>query len=114
MWGGRSGWGCDCSSLVQLCYEVCGYLLPRDTHLQEKNLTINKVDRIQRADIRAGDLVFWPEHVAIASSSTDIIHATCVGMHVVEEPLIAVEKRIYQESKRQINSIQRLIKFNTN
>jgi cell wall-associated NlpC family hydrolase len=114
MWGGRSGWGCDCSSLVQLCYEVCGYLLPRDTHLQEKNLTINKVDRIQRADIRAGDLVFWPGHVAIASSSTDIIHATCVGMHVVEEPLIAVEKRIYQESKRQINSIQRLIKFNTN
>ena len=97
VWGGRSGWGCDCSSLVQLCYELCGCYLPRDSDLQiqfspafeDKTITINGV--------KAGDLLFWPGHVAIASSSIKLIHATCVGMHIVEELIQIVDQRNAQQ-----------------
>jgi len=99
VWGGRSGWGCDCSSLVQLCYELCGCHLPRDSDLQiqftsafeNKSLTMDK--------IQAGDLLFWPGHVAIASSSTKLIHATCVGMQVVEELIQTVDQRNVQQNQ---------------
>ena len=47
--------------------------------------------------VQAGDLLFWPGHVAIASSSTKLIHATCVGMHVIEELIQIVDQRNVQQ-----------------
>ena len=112
VWGGRSGWGCDCSSLVQLCYELCGCDLPRDSDLQvqfspafeNKQLTINQV--------QAGDLLFWPGHVAIASSPTKVIHATCVGMHVVEEFIATVDQRNVEQNQVRCTILRPLLRTN--
>ena len=84
---------------MQLCYELCGCDLPRDSDLQvqfhpafeDKPITMNQV--------QAGDLLFWPGHVAIASSPTKVIHATCVGMHVVEELITIVDQRNVEQSQ---------------
>lgn len=99
LWGGRSGWGCDCSSLVQLCYELCGCFLPRDSHLQINFTPAFEPTLITMNNIRAGDLLFWPGHVAIASSSTKLIHATCFSMQVVEELIDVVEQRNVKQNK---------------
>lgn len=106
-WGGRSGWGCDCSALVQLCYELCGCHLPRDSNLQEKYTPAFDKTRISREQVQAGDLLFWPGHVAIATSSSHLLHATLVGMQVVEEPIDQVCERIFNETKAEMSSIMR-------
>jgi len=93
IWGGRSGWGCDCSSLVQLCYELCGCRLPRDSALQVDFTPAYESTVISMDNIQAGDLLFWPGHVAMASSATTLIHATCFSMQVVEECIHIVDKR---------------------
>lgn len=99
LWGGRSGWGCDCSSLVQLCYELCGCLLPRDSSQQVQYVNAFEKKEITRATIRSGDLLFWPGHVAMASSPSTLIHATAFGMQVIEEPIDQVCERIYTDHK---------------
>ncbi len=109
LWGGRSGWGCDCSALVQLCYELAGCRLPRDANLQQKYLPAFEPESILRDQISANDLLYWPGHVAIASSSSDLIHATRVGMHVVEEPIDTVCQRIFDETRADLSIIHRPI-----
>lgn len=109
LWGGRSGWGCDCSSLVQLCYELCGCLLPRDTDLQEVYMPAFESLHVTREQIQAADLLYWPGHVAIASSSTELIHATRVGMQVVEESIDTVCERILREKNLPLRCILRPI-----
>jgi len=93
VWGGRSGWGCDCSSLVQLCYELCGCRLPRDSALQADFTPAYESTVITMGNIQAGDLLFWPGHVAMASSATTLIHATCFSMQVIEEGIDIVDQR---------------------
>jgi len=99
VWGGRSGWGCDCSSLVQLCYELCGCLLPRDSALQVDFTPAYGTTVITMDHIQAGDLLFWPGHVAMASSPTTLIHATCFSMQVIEELISVVNLRHIQQNQ---------------
>ncbi len=113
LWGGRSGWGCDCSSLVQLCYELCGCHLPRDTHLQQIYSPAFQAQSIAQDKIQAADLLYWPGHVAMASSATHLIHATRVGMQVVEEPIDTVCERIYNETKAALSIVHRPIFVNS-
>ena len=71
LWGGRSALGLDCSSLVQLVYGMHGVDLPRDT--KEQCLVGQKVER---DNLRAGDLIFSPGHVVIYIADDEFIHAS--------------------------------------
>ncbi len=71
LWGGVTPFGIDCSGLVQLVYGRHGIKLPRDSHDQMKS-----GERIGRAEIQAGDLLFFKGHVAIALDGERIIHAS--------------------------------------
>jgi|WetSurMetagenome_2_1015567.scaffolds.fasta_scaffold128847_2 gamma-D-glutamyl-L-lysine dipeptidyl-peptidase len=80
LWGGITPAGYDCSGLVQMVYGFYGIRLPR-----------NSVDQrgcgfeIARADLKAGDLIFFPGHVAISCGGDEIIHASASrGMVAVE------------------------------
>jgi gamma-D-glutamyl-L-lysine dipeptidyl-peptidase len=54
LWAGRSGFGFDCSGLIQLVHRVHGITLPRDTGpMSEAGSLVDPVDR------RAGDLLFF-------------------------------------------------------
>ncbi len=76
LWGGTSWQGIDCSALVQVCYRMAGYLLPRDADQQSAALP----HTIEREAIQAGDLLFFGSeqdlsHVAIAVNGQEFLHA---------------------------------------
>jgi cell wall-associated NlpC family hydrolase len=96
-WGGRSGFGIDCSGLVQAALARAGIKAPRDTEMQENAIGTD-------ADThRAGDIIFFPGHVGIMSDDHNLIHANAFHMKVTIEPLSAVTGR-----SKGITSIRRV------
>lgn len=92
LWGGTTGFGIDCSGLVQLSLNLAGHHALRDTDMQEASLgTI--LDVAPESLIR-GDLVFWKGHVAIVSGANQIIHANGHSMNVAMEALDEAIDRI--------------------
>ncbi|MGQ3210082.1 MAG: C40 family peptidase [Shinella sp.] len=90
LWGGRSGFGLDCSALVQLSMMMTGRTAPRDSDMQAAGLGT----RIERDALRRGDLVFWKGHVAIMEDEKTILHANGHTMSVAREGLDAAIERI--------------------
>lgn len=73
VWGATGPNQFDCSGLVKWTLESLGYTnVPRVTGTQQvwKLLTT-----VPNSAMAAGDLVFWPGHVAIAINSTQVVHA---------------------------------------
>ena len=83
VWGATGPRTYDCSGLVMDAYAHMGVRLPRMTYDM-----IRVGTPVDRADVRAGDLVFsdfsgrGPEHVQLAVSSTKVIEAPTPGGHV--------------------------------
>ncbi|MEM6630889.1 MAG: NlpC/P60 family protein, partial [Bacteroidota bacterium] len=78
LWGGRSGWGIDCSGYSQLVYRICGKFLPRDSSKQALEGT-----DIEYGAHQLGDLAFFRKsnqerisHVGIIGDNNDIYHAS--------------------------------------
>jgi len=90
LWGGRSGFGIDCSALVQLSMMMTGRKAPRDSDMQAAGLGTP----IDRGELRRGDLVFWKGHVALMEDEKTIIHANGHTMSVAREGLDAAIERI--------------------
>ncbi|MFN4208552.1 MAG: C40 family peptidase [Agrobacterium albertimagni] len=90
LWGGKSGFGIDCSGLVQLAMRLAGQRAPRDSDMQASGLGVS----VERAELRRGDLVFWKGHVAIMEDETSMIHANGHTMTVARETLEAAIERI--------------------
>ncbi|WP_411034721.1 NlpC/P60 family protein [Shinella sp. BYT-45] len=96
LWGGRSGFGLDCSALVQLSMMMTGRSVPRDSDMQAASLGTP----VAREELRRGDLVFWKGHVAIMEDERTILHANGHTMSVAREPLATAIERtgyLYQE-----------------
>lgn len=90
LWGGRSGFGIDCSGLVQLSLYMKGHVALRDTDLQAKSIgTVIDRDELQR-----GDLVFWKGHVGIMEDSVTLLHANGHTMTVARENFEEAVRRI--------------------
>ena len=90
LWGGRSGFGLDCSGLVQLSMLMAGRAVQRDTDMQRTSIGTE----IGRGDLRRGDLVFWKGHVAVMTDAETMIHASGFTMDVSHEGLEAATRRI--------------------
>lgn len=86
VWGGRGLAGLDCSALTQLCYRFAGRNIPRDSDLQQKFMHLHH-QAVRGTELQAGDLIFVPGHVMLASGKETIIHANGHHMRVVEEDL---------------------------
>lgn len=97
-WGGRSGFGIDCSGLVQAVLAQAGITAPRDTEQQVQAIG-KQVD-----DAQVGDIVFFSNHVGIMTDEKNIIHANAYHMKVTIEPLDTVVAR-----GKGISAIRRLI-----
>ncbi len=87
-WGGRSGFGIDCSGLVQVALGRTGIKTDRDTELQA-----GTIGKTAETHPEAGDIVFFPGHVGIMIDEKNIIHANAFHMKVSIEPLDLVEER---------------------
>jgi hypothetical protein len=90
VWGGISTDGPDCSGLVQSSLRAVGRDIIRDT--KDQVTAGEKVTYL--TDLRRGDLIFWPGHVAIMTDPSEIIHANAHHMCVFKESLDQAVKRI--------------------
>jgi gamma-D-glutamyl-L-lysine dipeptidyl-peptidase len=71
LWGGRTFFGIDCSGFVGTILARFGINIPRDTKDQ-----INAGEKVERENIRHGDMLFFKRHVALAISNDLYIHAS--------------------------------------
>jgi len=94
LWGGTSGFGIDCSGLVQLSMWVAGRNVLRDSDMQQNTLGEIVEPDASYSNLKRGDLVFWKGHVAICASPDTLIHASGHTMTVTLEPLQEAIKRI--------------------
>ncbi|MER6059479.1 C40 family peptidase [Streptomyces albidoflavus] len=81
-WGGTTPAGFDCSGLVQYAYKQLGITAPRTTGPQQ---VWSQHKTIPAASAGAGDLVFWPGHVAIVVAPGTVVHAPGTGKLVRTE-----------------------------
>jgi cell wall-associated NlpC family hydrolase len=89
LWGGRSGFGIDCSGLVQLSMMMTGHAVPRDSDMLAKIGV-----EITREELRRGDLVFWKGHVGFMQDERTLLHANGHTMTVSREDFEAAVDRI--------------------
>ncbi|MGE0279549.1 MAG: NlpC/P60 family protein [Rhizobiaceae bacterium] len=94
LWGGTSGFGIDCSGLVQLSMRMCGLDVLRDTDMQEHSIGAPLDAGVNFSNVRRGDLVFWKGHVAIMTDGENMIHANGHTMLVSHEQLDDAIERI--------------------
>ena len=92
LWGGASGFGIDCSGLVQLSMQMSGRTVLRDTDMQAESIGV-VIDPAE-TPLRRGDLVFWRGHVAIMLDGAMMLHASGHTMSVAREPLAEAIGRI--------------------
>ncbi|HEU0028309.1 MAG TPA: SH3 domain-containing C40 family peptidase [Ktedonobacterales bacterium] len=83
-WGGVTACGIDCSGLSQLACRAGGALIPRDADQQYAALPFT----VDRASVRAGDLVYFASggaitHVGIALDNMTLLHASGSGARVI-------------------------------
>ncbi|TIW35794.1 MAG: NlpC/P60 family protein [Mesorhizobium sp.] len=94
LWGGVSGFGIDCSGLVQLAMRMTGKDVLRDSDMQAASIGEPLDPGPDFAGLRRGDLVFWKGHVAIMTDPDTMIHANGHTMLVSREGLKEAVERI--------------------
>lgn len=92
LWGGRSGFGIDCSGLVQMALAMTGQRAPRDSDQQAAG--VGAVIDPEHDGLERGDLVFWKGHVGFLEDAETLLHASGGTMYVTREPLQAAIDRI--------------------
>lgn len=94
LWGGVSGFGIDCSGLVQLSMRMAGRDVLRDSDMQASTIGEPIDPAADFSNLQRGDLVFWKGHVAITTDGENIIHASGHTMMVSRENLKQAVERI--------------------
>ena len=94
LWGGNSGFGLDCSGLVQLAFGMCGKSVLRDTDMMMNSLGELLETEADFSNLQRGDLVFWKGHIGIMSGAETLLHASAHTMSVAQEPLAKAIERI--------------------
>lgn len=71
-WGGKSPMGIDCSGLCSMAYMLCGVLIYRDAKIMDGF----PLHEIALENIKPGDLLFFPGHVAMYLGDGRYCHST--------------------------------------
>lgn len=82
LWGGTSGFGFDCSGLVEMVYRLHGVVIPRDADAQAR-----AGRAVSRTAVLPGDLVFFASrgvvhHVGMYVGGGRMLHAPGTGLGV--------------------------------
>jgi len=98
LWAGMSPWGFDCSGFAWAILLRHGVTIPRDAGDQ---LRLSGLPRVDREDLRRGDLVFFSgssgsasiRHVAVYVGEGRILHSPTFSRSVTEESLVDYDVR---------------------
>lgn len=71
-WGGKSPLGIDCSGLCSMSYMLNGILIYRDAEIKEGF----PIKEIPFENIKKGDLIFFPGHIAMYLKEGNYIHSS--------------------------------------
>ncbi len=71
-WGGKTTLGIDCSGLTSMCYMLNGILIYRDA----KIVVGFPIKEIPYCEMKMGDLLYFPGHIAMYIGKEQYIHAT--------------------------------------
>lgn len=71
-WGGKSPFGIDCSGLTSMSYMLHGILIYRDAKIMDGF----PVKIISNEQMKLGDLLYFPGHIAMYIGNDKYIHAT--------------------------------------
>ncbi len=71
-WGGKSPVGVDCSGLCSMAYMMNGIRIYRDASLKETF----PIHEITYEQLREGDLIYFPGHIAMYLGDGQYIHST--------------------------------------
>lgn len=71
-WGGKTPLGIDCSGLCSMAYLLNGVMICRDAHILPEFC----MHKIAFKDIKEGDLLFFPGHVAMYLGDNRYVHST--------------------------------------
>ncbi|MGX7827343.1 C40 family peptidase [Actinokineospora sp. 24-640] len=88
VWGAEGPDAYDCSGLVQTAFATAGVQLPR-VSIDQSSVG----EPVDRAQMRAGDLVFYyspVHHVAMAIDNRYVVHAASLGVPIKVDPVDAV------------------------
>ncbi|PRD50567.1 NlpC/P60 family protein [Phyllobacterium myrsinacearum] len=100
LWGGVSGFGIDCSGLVQLSLLMTGQSVLRDSDMQADTIGDAIEPDAHYNNLKRGDFVFWKGHAAMMASHSMLLHASGHTMSVTLEPLHdAIERIAYLYGK---------------
>ena len=72
LWGGKTPLGIDCSGLSFMAYRLSGVTIWRDASIREGY----PLHAIRLDDVKTGDLLFFPGHVALYLGDGRYIHST--------------------------------------
>ena len=116
LWGGTSAYGFDCSGLAQAAYRWLGATLPRDA---DQQATVGQ--RVSRAEVQAGDLLFWAvnrgdephrqqniNHVSLALDNDLMIHANQRNWGISIDPINAIQANYERNTDPGLTVIRRL------
>ncbi|MBU5437395.1 C40 family peptidase [Tissierella sp. MSJ-40] len=78
-WGGKTPLGIDCSGLCSISYLLNGIIIYRDAHVKEEF----GMKEITMEDIKIGDMLYWPGHVAMYIGDDRYVHSTGASSGVV-------------------------------
>lgn len=98
LWGGATGFGIDCSGLVQISMRMAGMEVMRDSDMQAASIGMPIDVEKDWSNLQRGDLIFWKGHIGICQGSKhkqqQLVHANGHTMNVASEPLNQAIERI--------------------
>lgn len=106
LWGGNSGFGLDCSGLIQAACLSCGVSCPGDSDQQQDQLgTVLPSE----AELERNDVIFWRGHVALVVDENRLIHANAGHMATVLEPIADAIARIEHQGDGRPTAFKRFL-----